>query len=253
MKTNLKETSRRTLYEDNLFREAVREAARIEGELLLRENSGMSEDDADISLDKQKAFRERLERSLQDKRNKERRLSHIKVLQRAAVILLVLSSVLAVSLFSVDAFRVRFFNLLIETKPEYTEFRLEEKNGGSDGDQGNGAQSVDWPNSYIPTYVPEGYSVESSENYDSMKLILFQNAEGKIIDYAQYSESVSFNYDTEDAVLQDITVNGEAGMLVVKGENYSIIWKHESSIFVVRTQIDEQETLKIAENIKFIK
>mgnify|MGYP002350923992 CR=1 FL=1 len=169
-------------------------------------------------------------------------------LQRVAVIILALGSVLAASLFSVDAFRVKVLNFFMETKPEYTEFRLEESK-----ERRNDEKVVDWSNSYMPTYVPEGYTVEFSENGSAIKSILFQNAEGKIIDYTQHTEAANFNYDTESASSREITVNEKGGTLIVKEGTYSIVWKYEKSIFVVMTQIDEQETLKIAENIKFMK
>lgn len=248
MQNNHKGVTRQTLYEDSLFRDAVKETARIEGENLLKENKQLSTDDIGVSSEKQIEFRRRLEKALQDKKNKERRISHIKTLQRVAVITLVFSAALAISLLSVDAFRVNFLNFFMEIKSEYTEFRLEDENKNSDG-----VRLMNWSNAYVPTYVPEGYQVESSENGDTLKLITFQNSDGQMINYAQYTENVAFNYDTEGAELRDIVVNGDAGTLIVKESHYSIVWKYENSIFVVMTQINEQETLKIAESLEFIK
>jgi hypothetical protein len=248
MSNNHKGATRQILYEDSLFREAVKETARIEGENLLYENKQLSTEDAGVSFEKQSEFRNRLDSELQNKKNRERRASKIKALQRVAVIILVVSAALTVSLFSVDAFRVKIINLIMEIRTEYTEFQLVDEKAEMKGDR-----IVDWTNAYVPTYIPEGYLVESSENGDNIKAILFINGDGKIIDYAQYSEAASFNYDTEGATVKDVTVNGNDGKIIVKGYNYSVVWKYEGGIFVVMTQISAEETLKIAENIKFIK
>jgi hypothetical protein len=248
MANDRKVTTRQQLYEDNLFREAVKLAARIEGENLLKENQELGPDAVGVSPEKQEEFRNRLERLLLNKKRRENRFAAVRILQKVAVIALVIIATVTVTIFSVEAFRVRVLNLFMEIKPEYTEFRLEEE------DQSEGAaRSVDWTDAYVPAYVPEGYRVESAENGSDMKTIVFINDEEKIIHYSQFSENVSLNYDTENASMEDVTVNGNAGTLIVKGDNYSVIWQQANSIFVVMTQINEEETLKIAESITFNK
>lgn len=252
MKNNDISMTRRTLYEDNLFREAAKEAARIEGERLLRENTELGPEIEGISIEKQREFRRSLEKAFRDKKRRAKRKTSMAVAKRAAIIVLVLSAMLTVSLITSEAFRVKFLNFFMEINPEYTEFWLEDHNENRNTDELEN-QYVDWSDAYAPTYIPEGYWVESAENGNSIKAILFINNDGKIINYAQYSEGASFHYDTEDADLQDITINGAEGKIIIKESNYSIIWNQDNSIFVVLTQINKEETLKIAESIKFFK
>ena len=248
MKKDDSHKTRQMLYEVNLFREAVKEAARNEGQNLLKQNKELKPEDLGVSSEKQKEFQKRLDKVFQDKRIKEKRISHRRIIQRVAIIVLIFIAVTTASLFSVDAFRAKFFNFLMEIKPKYTEFQLEEGNK-----EVGGVRIVDWTNTYIPTYIPEGYTLESSDNSDTMKSIILENEDGHIIDYAMYTEDVNFNYDTEGAAVQDIKVNGEEGMLIIKENHYCIVWKQDSLIFIVRTQINEKETLKIAEKVKYIK
>lgn len=246
MRNNCDEQSRRALYEGSLFREAMRRVANLEGEKLIRENQELNEDDASVSSQKQSEFKSRLDQALRERKRFRGRLSRMRPYQKIAVVVLIIGAAVSISLFSADALRVRVFNLFMDVKPEYTEFRLEEDKGSEK------VRNVDWKDAYVPTYIPEGYYVESAENYDSIKSIIYANKHGEIIDYGQYSESASVNYDTEDASMEDITVNGEAGTLIVKGDRYSIIWQHDHSIFVVMTHISQKETLKVAESIKFL-
>jgi len=248
MRNDNENNSRSVLYENNLFHEAVKMAALLDGERLFQENKELNADAPGVSIEKQKEFRNKLDKALRNKQNNNRRFSCVNSLQKIAVIALIATAVLSISLLSVEAFRTRIFNFFMEVKPEFTEFRLEESSNNT-----KDSWIIDWENAYLPTYIPAGYQVESSENGETFKSILLINAEGKIIDYAQYFEDASFNYDTEDANTQDITINGEAGTLILKEGHYSIVWMHENMIFVVMTQINEVETKKIAESVKFIK
>ncbi|HML37535.1 MAG TPA: DUF4367 domain-containing protein [Bacillota bacterium] len=247
MKNNCDEQSRRALYEGRLFHEAMKRVAILEGEKLIMENQELNESDPEVSVQKQSEFKSRLDQAMRKRKKSRGRLSRMKPCQKVAVAILIIGAAVSISLFTTDALRVRVLNLFMDVKPEYTEFRLEEDQGQEK------ARNVDWKDAYAPTYVPEGYYVDSAENHDSMKSIIYANKDGDFIDYGQYSENSSVNYDTEDASMEDIAVNGEAGTLIVKGDRYSIIWQHDRSIFVIMTHISEEETLKIAESIKFLK
>lgn len=247
MKSDKDEKSRQKLYEDNLFREALKKTAAIQGDRLIKENQTLNQNVADLSEIKKAEFETRLRKALNEKKFRNNS-STMRPIQKIAVIILIIGIMASISFFSVDALRVRILNFFMEIRPEYTEFRLEEENQDLED-----SRIVNWENAFMPTYIPAGYVVESSENGELAKSITLVNTDGKIIDYAEYNEAVSFNYDTEDAVLQDITVKDETGTLIIKNDNYSIIWTLGNSIFVIRTQISEEETKKIAESVKFLK
>lgn len=73
---------------------------------------------------------------------------------------------------SVQVWRVRVLNYLMDIQPKYTSFQLKESNSGS----GSGIPVVNWTKTYVPTYIPDGYKVSNiSSNKPLKKLYLKVN------------------------------------------------------------------------------
>lgn len=143
-------------------------------------------------------------------------------------------------------------NFLIDIQSEYTSFQIKDNVAGSNGEK----LTVNWTNTYLPTYIPVGYEVDSLTYTEPLKEITYRNQKNKnlLIDFSENDSSNNVEIDTENAsVLKTVFVNGHKGTLVVKDSQTTVAWEMDQHIFVVCTEESMEETLKIAQNVKFIK
>ena len=104
---------------------------------------------------------------------------------------------------------------------------------------------------HAPTYVPEGYEIESEIELDGVYHILFSNADGDTIKYSQRQESVfSVNIDTEKIQYSEIVAGDNQGIIYVnKNITYIVLWNSQYCYSLSGT-ISADELTKIAESIK---
>jgi len=153
---------------------------------------------------------------------------------------------------TVQAFRIDVLNFLISIEPKYTSFQL------NDNESAASSKSlvVNWTNAYVPTYIPKGYEVDSISYSDSLKKLALNNKQDEtlFIVYSEYDSSNNVEIDTENASLvKTVKINGHHGTLVVKNSIVTVAWEIDNHMFTVQTQVGVDETIKIAENVKFIK
>jgi hypothetical protein len=65
------------------------------------------------------------------------------------------------------------------------------------------------------------------------------------------SEIYSFQVDTENAVTSEIEINDAKGILIVKGNVRTLIWTIDQTALYIIGEINDDEIIKIAENITF--
>ncbi|MHB8076729.1 DUF4367 domain-containing protein [Desulfosporosinus fructosivorans] len=201
-------------YEDSLFRLVMHDAAEKEGKLFLEEKEKLKHDPELLPSEEAfQRFSQQLDTRLKQPKAYVTRQRILKVLNRVAVAMLVVIVLLFTSVVSVEAFRVRVLNFLMDIQPKYTSFQLKESDSGSGGE----SPVVNWTKAYVPTYIPEGYKVSNVSNDEFVKKIVFENQQGSLILYTELSEGNSHGVDTENAsVLKPITINGHEGTLVIK-------------------------------------
>lgn len=239
-------------HEDSLFRLVMNNAAEKEGKLLFEENEQLkSNPDYLPSQEDTERFTGLLDSHLKKakKFNKDRRLS--RVLNKAAVVMLVVVIAFSTAMVTVQAFRIQVLNFLINMKPKYTSLQLTE----NDSNQTSEKMIVNWTNTYVPTYISDGYEVSSISYSDSIKMIkLNRKDDSSTIIYTEYNSSNSIAVDTENASLvKTIKINGLDGTLSVKNSVTAVAWKMDNHLFTVQGQICTDEAIKIAEGVKFIK
>ncbi len=240
-------------YEDSLFRLVMHSAAEKEGKLLLDEQSALSNDAANKPpAEAVKKFEQRLA-SYRKKNNTQKRTRFFhSFVNKAAIFFLVLIAAFSTAMVTAQAFRVKVMNLLIDIQPEYTSFQIKDNAAGSSGEK----LTVNWTNTYLPTYIPAGYEVDSLTYTEPLKEITYRDQKDKnlLIDFSENDSSNNVEIDTENAsVLKTVFVNGHKGTLVVKDSQTTVAWEMDQHIFIVCTEESMEETLKIAQNVKFIK
>ncbi|KUO62244.1 MAG: hypothetical protein APF84_12785 [Gracilibacter sp. BRH_c7a] len=259
MAGNSAEQIRRKLYEeyeDSLFRLVMHDTAEIEGKLLLTEKEKLKNDQETVPTEKTvQRFSRQLNTNLKKNRTVAARRSFLKMLNRSAVAMLAVIVILGTTVASVEALRVRVLNLWMDIKPEYTSFQLKEN--GSNPDKGRPGSSTDphvgWAKAYVPTYIPEGFTVSDSSNHEEYKKILYKNQQGKVIIYTEHGEGTNFAVDTENAdVVKTVGINGHKGTLVEKNSTVTIVWAMDNRMFVIQALTDEETAMKIAEGVEYV-
>ena len=239
-------------YEDSLFRLIMHSASEKEGKLLLEEKAALQGDTSNQpSAEAVKRFEQKL--TAYRKKSNAQKKTHIfhSFVNKAAIFFLLLIVTFSTAVVSVQALRVKVMNFLIDIQPEYTSFQIKDNASGSSGEK----LTVNWTNTYLPTYIPAGYEVDSLTYTEPLKEITYRNQKDKnsLIDFSENDSSNNVEIDTENAdVFKTVYINGHKGTLVVKNSQTTVAWGMDQHIFVVCTEESMEETLKIAQNVKFI-
>lgn len=235
-------------YENALLRLVMHNVAEREGRKFLEENRAMGppETPSEATLSNFEAL---LSTRLRRQQFLTRRQSRLAAVRKMAAAMLIGTVVFVTAMTTVQAFRVRVMNLWLDIRPEYTTFKLKEKNTGPPYDD----FTVNWINAYVPTFIPEGYTV-SSMSIGALHGEIIYESDASLITYSELNESVSPTLDTENADhIETVNINGNSGMLIVKNEWTTVIWAIDESIFRLRTQTDIETAIKVARGVKYVK
>lgn len=240
-------------YEESLFRLALYDAAEQEGKQFLQEQKERNDEPENSpSPEAVERFRRKLPSRLR-KRGARRKSPARRALGKAAVCFLAVAVVFSTAMVTVRAFRVQVMNLLIDVRPEYTSFQIPGNTEGASGPADENL-TVNWKNTYLPTYIPEGYEVNGFTYTEQTKDIYYSSSDKKrVIDYSETDDSVTTELDTENAsVLKTVLINGHKGKLVMKNSTATVVWEMDRHVFTLSTEESEEETLKIARGVKFV-
>lgn len=235
-------------YEDSFWRLIIHEYAEKEGEELIREAEEARNDpqyapspEAARRFNKMvnKYFRERKFRAVTNKASK--------IIKAAGIIVLVFVTMFTVAFISVDAFRVQILNFLVTFENKYTSVKLDESEPFENITAG-------LSDTYAPSYIPKGYKIVEIWDMMSIKTIKYINSEEKDITFMEFDSTGNYNIDTENAeIRKSIKINETEGVFVLKDEKTTVSWTQNDKIFVITAQISEEEIVRIAESIIFIK
>lgn len=179
----------------------------------------------------------KMEKLFRQERNKEKRKKLYFYASRSAACFAVLAVVSSICIFSVQAWRARFLNFVMEVSETNTKlsFQEEEKEGSSD--------------SYTLGYIPEGFSLEQQNRPQENTYLLYIKRD-LYFSFSVGSISGTLRVDTEDAVTKTLTVNGMEAFFSSKSDLNILVWHNNENVFDIIGNISEEEMIKIAENIK---
>ena len=169
--------------------------------------------------------------------------------KKVAVIIAIIIPISLGSLLSVEASRNIIFNSVFEWKADHVDIYFKDTSSKQP------AQNVDKSGSYQPQYLPEGFSEIETVKYGETQRIKYQNKEKVSIVFEQtpLAEEGTTTVDTEHSTYKEITINGQkASLFAAKTPNDKtyILWQNGKTNFLLNSTIDQQELIKIAENIK---
>lgn len=235
-------------YEHALFRMLVHQAAEAEGEDLLALRDRLSHlPESKPSAEALQSFTQQVDAYLRQEHAVDRRKKRMRRLSQVAAVVLAFGVLFFTAMNSVQAFRVRVMNLWLDIRPEFTIFGLR--------DQGRGGskQVLDWTNAYVPTYVPEGFSLSEESVRETERSAAFVNGDVYLI-YGQYDEFSRQYIDTENPeLMKTVDINGHSGTLIYKNGLATVVWDMDAYLFVVHFWGDTDTALKVARGVKFVK
>lgn len=163
--------------------------------------------------------------------------------RRAAMFAILVITGLALTTLTVEAFRIRVFNFVLEVKEKYTQIDMREQNNSPEG-------SVEMPldQSYYPERLLNGYTLKDQHTFGEMKILYFSNSEGKTIEVGRSPSSASFQVNTENAVTKSIKVNDAEGILVEREGVRTLLWIEEASALYIIGELTETEIISMAES-----
>jgi len=184
---------------------------------------------------------------LEEQKKEAKRIQRKKFMKqisrRVAAVVVVLGIVMSVVTLSVDAFRVEFFNMVMETSEKFGLVFFEEKYQEQDD-----YVPEEW-NGYYPTFLPKGYSLLEYEIGASISRLVYTNVDGDTIELLQGSMISNSQIDTENANVMDVDINGAQGILAEKDNEIIIGWSEKNSSILLFGNLDKSTLLKVAENI----
>lgn len=190
------------------------------------------------SLPKEEALSHNFSKRFQKKMNKlirqERRSPFIKTFvnysRKVAIIFLIFISIAFATTMSVEAYRVRFFEVVIEVWEEFTSIIFKEKQNIEDGK----LIPVN------PTYIPDNFKIIEHEINSYEQFIYWQNDNGIEIMFEQAKITAnSIITDTEGIDIEELLI-GEQKIIYFTNKNVNqIYWNDSNYIYAIISEYDK--------------
>lgn len=165
------------------------------------------------------------------------------ILPKIAVFFMIIILSFATLLTTVEAARVRFFNFMIAVNKKYTRIQVNTLPPKRENEE------LDIQVLVEVLYLPEGFQLKNIENLGLIKIIYFSDEKGQEIEFVQVPNGAGAQYDTEDADVKEIIINGYNGLLIQKNGLVTIVWHDSLYTYDIVGRIDAAELLKMAESV----
>lgn len=150
-----------------------------------------------------------------------------------------------------QTFRVQVFSLFTEDHGEYTAIVLRED------EQSSFDVPAEWEGMYYPSYIPDGFEVESIDNSferDLMVTMRKQDDYDTRLIFNETSKDVDMSIDTENAWVYHTEIHGNDAIVSLKEKFSMIVWSENNRIFsIIIDGKNEEEMLRVAAGVRLIK
>lgn len=215
-------------------------------ENIIEELALNKEDIAKIKIPKSldiwcKNFNKKLERKQKVEKYKDM-LKNIST--RIAMIFLILAISFGILTTTVDAFRIKLFNMIIENNEKYLKIRIR------DDTIENDINKYNLKGYYLPQYIPKGFTLDKVEVSGESRIITYLNNKGQKITFDQVPNGADFKLDYENAIRKDIKINGQDGITLSKKGRHIVFWHNDTYSFYFLADIKLKELILMAESLK---
>ena len=235
----------RERYEDALFALLMEDMLEEEGRKALEENQRLKQDpDAAVPPE----MRKRCLRVINQHYNRQsvRRAGRVasRLVSRIAVIILIVAALFATALATNPELQSKAMNFLVELLDDRTVIQFSDKDASS-------PESIF--NSVAFSWIPDEYRLDYDYT-DSRRKTMIYSSKGQpnITLLIVNNENYTFALDTEDAVIQNISILDYDAVLIEKDNELQVFWNiptHGLSIRVVGQKSQESILIQIAENV----
>jgi len=164
----------------------------------------------------------------------------LKYSRRAAVFLSAVIIMSCIAVFSVEAWRVKVMNFVIEISQTHSEI-----NFGENSSKGDSYTSDE----ITIGYIPEGFKLEKRDVKNNMVSLIFKGEEYYFV-FSMNDITCSIGIDTENASLKKITINGQEAFYSLNKNVNILVWHDDEFSYTLSGTLEEKEMVKIAESIK---
>lgn len=189
-------------------------------------------------------FKDYIEGNKKEEKKRKRRKQLRKISSRVALIFFALLVSLTILTVSVEAIRVKVLNFFTEKTEKYTSFKVDEEASKSD------SVAITWDNFYYPMYLPEGFRLESAEEFNTTKIIQFTNVNGESIQFVQAPNGTDIQLDTENSNTSEVMINNATGILIQKENKNILFWSNNEMSFYIISSIDANEIIDVSKSIE---
>jgi len=159
--------------------------------------------------------------------------------KRVAIVLFITLVVAGLSLLSVEAWRIKVLNFVMEIKQTHSEINLSEE---KTGDTYNSDQ-VSFE------YIPKGFKLENSDLKENRIYLLFKN-DDQFFEFIMIRADGQMGIDTEQAQVKKININGNEAIYSTNNNINVLLWHDSNYVYSLEGNIIENELVNIAKNIK---
>lgn len=146
---------------------------------------------------------------------------------------------------SVDAWRVKIFNFVLEVTDGAIDFRMDSGDDGAKKIKDKDAENI----AFRPTYLPEGFELEETEVFPAKVFITFVDKQKHRINFQSYISEGALVTEFTNEQKEPIEIGGQEGYIVRKEESKTIIWQNGENAFRLSGDISEEELIRIAESV----
>lgn len=194
----------------------------------------------DLSHNFSKKFKRKMNRLLKEEKRSPFFNKFVNYGRRVAIVCVIAISVIFATTMSIEAYRERFIEKIIEVLEDFTSITFD-----IDEDV-----IVEELVSIAPGYVPEGFSVYEEETYTGAYLVRYKNEEDVEINYEQsIAAGAQVLLDTEGVEVEYININNQSVMIYTNKGFNQLFWDDELYMYYIISSIDRNELIEMAESI----
>lgn len=196
-------------------------------------------DEEDLSHNFSRKFKSKMNRLLREEKRSPSFNRFVNYGRRVAIVLLIAISVIFASAMSIEAYRERFFDKVIEILENYTSITFH-----TDEDV-----VVEDLVAISPGYVPEGFSLYEEEIYHRAYVVRYKNEKDVEIFYEQSTARGQIMLDTESIEAEYIKIDNQKVMTYSNKGFNQLYWDDKLYTYYIISSIDRDELIEMAESI----
>lgn len=187
-------------------------------------------------------FEKRMKNTINKAIHKEKRKNHTRRLPKIAAAIFIVLLVSSFTVYNVEALRVKFIDMFIDTKDIVTDIVIGENDTSTNG--------IDVGDMSVPKYIPKGYKLYSSDITPNIISLIYKSDKDNYINVCRLGAGPNVGIDTEDADYGYTTINSYEAFYSIKNGHSTILFTTDDYAYQVLGTISFEEAKKIAESIK---